>query len=257
MSWFGNKRSEINDIMNNIHLSNNIKYICEPYCGTSSLSYYISTLYPNKYKYMLNDNDPMLIQLYTIAQNADGLQKLQDELNELIKDINKDKYKEIIKDAETSLTSYIIKRKIYNIRHGMYPNDARRVPKTIDLINCPVVNFLRTEDITLTCEDGLEFYKKYCNNKDMLIFMDPPYLNVSNDMYSDKKNTNIYEYLFYNSIKKSKAYIILCLENNWIIKLLFKSYNIHTYDKEYNVTKRKTIHMIVTNKCVKVDHNPL
>jgi len=247
MPWFGNKRREVEEIINNIHISKHINIVCEPYCGTGSFSFYISSLYPNKYIYLLNDNDQKLIELYTVAQNGESLQKLQDEVNELITDMDKTKYNEIVKNKD-SLASYLIRRKIYNRFPGLFPIDNRTVPKTINLIDCPIVNFLRTENVTFSCGDGLEFYKSHCDNKNTMIFLDPPYLDSCNTMYSDNCNTNIYDYLFKNSIRKNKAYIVLCLENNWIIKLLFKNYKIHTYDKRYELSKKKTSHMIATNK---------
>ena len=68
MSYPGNKRTEIKEILKDIDLSN-IKYIVEPFCGTSALSYAISKMYPNKFKYVLNDNNDKLIKLYEIMKD--------------------------------------------------------------------------------------------------------------------------------------------------------------------------------------------
>ena len=43
------------------------------------------------------------------------------------------------------------------------------------------------------------------------------------------------------------AYIVLCLEDNWIIKLLFKDYIKAEYNKKYEMSKKKTTHLIITN----------
>ena len=57
--YIGNKRKEITDILPLIDLdaSADIKYILEPFAGSAAMSYYISTQYPNRFKYILNDND--------------------------------------------------------------------------------------------------------------------------------------------------------------------------------------------------------
>jgi len=56
ISYKGNKRTEIKEILKGIDLSN-IKYIVEPFCGSSALSYALSKMYPNKFTYILNDNN--------------------------------------------------------------------------------------------------------------------------------------------------------------------------------------------------------
>ena len=49
--YVGNKREEVEYILNNLNLDN-ITTIIEPFCGSCALSYYISTKYPNKFKYI-------------------------------------------------------------------------------------------------------------------------------------------------------------------------------------------------------------
>ena len=59
-----------------------------------------------------------------------------------------------------------------------------------------------------------------------------------NDMYNHK-GINIYEFLYNNPISKEKSKIYLCLENMWIIKLLFQKYKFIEYDKRYEMSKKK------------------
>jgi hypothetical protein len=76
--------------------------------------------------------------------------------------------------------------------------------------------------------------------------MDPPYINTCNDNYNNA-DLNIYEYIYNNDIKKYKSSIICCLENIWMIKLLFKNNNISDpYDKQYQGSKKNTTHIIIT-----------
>ena len=61
ISYAGNKRQESNYIYEYIKDKlNDIEYIIEPFCGSSALSYYLSTLYPHRFKYILNDNNGII-----------------------------------------------------------------------------------------------------------------------------------------------------------------------------------------------------
>lgn len=242
-SYAGNKRQEVEHIIGCMSLKS-ITTIIEPFCGSSAVSYYISTLYPKKYNYVLNDLDDKLIMLYNCAKDPEKLQKLEDDVNILIIDINKEKYKNIIKND--TLESHIVKNKIYAIRPGLFPLDYKH--KKIDLVNCPIVKFLQTENVNITSEDGILCYNRFKDDKHNMLFIDPPYLISCNDLYTNKQNCNIYEYLHKNDIKKEKAQIILCLENNWIIQLLFNKHTKKLYDKKYEMSKKKTQHVVITNK---------
>ena len=49
MAYFGNKRQEVENLYNFLKSKlENIKNIVEPFCGSSALSFYISTLHPKK-----------------------------------------------------------------------------------------------------------------------------------------------------------------------------------------------------------------
>lgn len=253
--YVGNKRGEVETIEKFISSNtdiNKITTIIEPYCGSSSFSFYMSCKYPKKFKYVLNDNDTNLIELYQIFKDENKLRAFLEELKLLCVDLDKTKYLKIIK--ELNIKSWFLTRYIFTIRPGLFPIDGREKSKiaNIDkLLNVPIINFLRTENIEFKNIDGIELYNTYKNDKTNLIFLDPPYLVSCNDLYSDKCNTNIYEYLFYNKIEKEKAIVCLCLENNWIIKLLFKGYKSELKQKLYQQTKKKTEHITIINKLEK------
>ena len=247
--YSGNKRQEVENIYNYIKTLKNIDTIVEPFCGSSSLSYYISTQEPNKYTYILNDNDKILIELYNTARDENKFNDLINECNELMIGIDKEKYLKII--SNNKLSGWLICHKIYNIRPGIFPNgDRLKVyikPNYFNYLReCPVINFIRTEKIEFTNIDAIYLYKNYSNNKKAFIFLDPPYLKLNNDFYANK-DVNIYQYLYENDIKKGKAHIMLCLNDVWIIRLLFKNNIKESYDKKYEQTKRQVQHLIITN----------
>lgn len=246
ISYAGNKRQEVHKIYEHLDL-NKINAIIEPFCGTSALSFYIASLHPKKFKYILNDYDNNLIQLYKICLDEEAFKILCNELNEDYSKINtKDEYLEYIR--RDNLKAYIIKNKIYKIRPGLFP--IKRINTDFKyLLDCPIVQFLRTEHIEFLNEDGYKIYKQYNNDKHNLILLDPPYLESCNSYYKlNPSLNNIYEDLSINSIKKQKAKIICILENNWIIRLLFRDCEFINYDKKYeNYKHKKTIHSIIKN----------
>lgn len=247
--YAGNKREEVEKIYNSIvkhNVLNEIKNIVEPYCGTAAMSFYISTKHPKKYTYILNDNNILLIELYKIISNDDKLKEFIEKINKICFDkdknfINKIEYNIIVK--QENVEGYFIRNKFYTMRAGLYPMD--KIPKPLDIkniLNTPIINFLKNENIILSSCDALECIKKY-NNNESLILLDPPYLMACNDFY-DKSNINIYEWLYHNS--KTLYNTAIILEYNWIIQLLFReNEKKDIYEKHYRSIKKKVVeHMI-------------
>ena len=242
----GNKRNECEGIYNEIiNKLDDITTIIEPFCGSSACSYYISTKHPKRFQYILNDNNKYLIQLYLIAKDESKLNKFIKVLDNKIKDLNKEKYDLIAK--EDNLISWMITHKIYNIRAGLFPTTGRPILKTFEYLKtCPIITFLQNENIKFYNVDAIRLMDAYTNNKKCLIFLDPPYLVSCNDFYKDAK-VNIYEYLFNNKIENMKASLLLCLEKNWIIELLFNGQIKKEYGKKYEGSKKNTTHIIISN----------
>jgi site-specific DNA-adenine methylase len=205
--YTGSKRHEVKDIYKYFKTLTNIDIIVEPFCGTSAISYYISTQEPYKYKYILNDNNKYLIELYNTARDVNSFNDLINECNGLMIGIDKEKYHKIINNGR--LSGWIIYNKVYYMKAGIFPY-ASRLKEYLKhnyfncLRECPVINFLRTENIQFSNIDAIDIYNEYSNNKNTFIFLDPPYYNNFYD------NNNAYEYLFNNVIKESKAKILLC-----------------------------------------------
>lgn len=255
--YFGNKRTEVENLYNLVKDNlNNITTIIEPFCGSSAFSYYISTLHPRKYKYILNDNSKYLIELYNILKDEiktnDFIKKMNiihknifTKETDLLKKIEYDKLKEI-----DNIYNWFYHNKVFSIRPKLFPMKEQKRFLTYDFIKIlesPIINFLRSEDITFSNGCGVECLKLYSNNNNNFIFLDPPYLQLDNDFYQNK-DVHIYEYLYKNNINNMNSYIILILEDIWIIRLLFNSNNIiQTNNKTYQTTKKKTSHLTITN----------
>ena len=68
-----------------------------------------------------------------------------------------------------------------------------------------------------------------------------------NDFYINK-TINIYEYFFKNDIKNFKSKIFFILEDIWINNLLFQNVKkLCSYDKKYEISKKKTTHVLFSN----------
>jgi len=246
ISYAGNKRNECNDIYKEIKEildSNDIDTIIEPYCGSSAISYFISHHYPKKFKYILNDNNEYLMKTYEIFKDPDQLDLLIQQLNDTCKDMDKTKYNTIIK--ENTHLSWFIKHKIYAIRPGLF-NLNYKYKDYNSLKQTPIINFLRSEDITFQNKDGIDTMVEYKNNKNALIILDPPYLELCNDFYANS-NTNIYQHCYENPIMEHLSKTLCVLNDMWIIRLLFKDQVKQEYNKMYQPNKRKVVHLIIKN----------
>ena len=246
MAYYGNKRTECEKLYDEVKDKiDNIEYIVEPFCGTSAFSFYLSLKHPHKFKYILNDNNKYLIDMYKLITDEEKLNKLIIILNNFSKDLTRETYNNIVKKDE--LPNWFYKNLVYAIRPGLFPLSSSYKKDFEYLKSCPIVNFLKNENIEFHNINGIDILNKYKDNNKALIFLDPPYLMACNDFYSDSK-VNIYEYLYFNKISDMTALLLICLENVWIIKLLFINNIKNEYAKKYmGQNKRKTSHLIISN----------
>ena len=244
--YYGNKRSEVKNIVDCIPNLETYKKIIEPFCGSCAISYYIWTLYPDK-EFILNDNNIYLKEMYDLIKDDEKIKEFEDEINNnVLNNVldTKEHYINYIKNND--LKGWFVKNKYFKIRPGLYEQTTKN--RKFYIKDYPIYNFFKNGNIIFSCEDSIECYESYKNDKLNCIIMDPPYLMCCNDFYKEK-NVNIYEYLFKNNINLQNAFICLILEEIWIIKLLFPEniYNVIKYNKIYQTNKRKTVHIIVTN----------
>ena len=81
VSYSGNKRMEVERIYELLDFEG-IDYIIEPFCGTSALSFFISTMLPNRFKYILNDIDKDLIDMYNLLKDKEATLNFELKINE-------------------------------------------------------------------------------------------------------------------------------------------------------------------------------
>lgn len=265
-AYAGNKRNEVKDNLKyliddekkadfkKINIDQ-ITTIVEPFVGSGAFSYYMGITYPNKFKFVLNDNDKFLKIMFDLIRDTQA-EDINLKINEMINKFNtykddktrKEYYLTIAKDRDTDIYKWLFCNKYYSIRTGLYPPFSRvKQLKPFNITDFPIYNFYKNENIEFRNEDGLKTYKEFKDNEKNLIYLDPPYLMSCNDFY-EGGNVGIYEYLCTNNISNEKARILLCLENNWIIKLLFKdNKKSGEYNKIYQNTKKKVSHIMYSN----------
>lgn len=249
--YSGNKRTEVKNIYDAIIKNNsleNISTIIEPYCGTSAISYYISTLYPKKYNYILNDINSQLIELYKIFSDINKITEFIKKINLIcfdkdLKFMNKIDYCNLMKQKKTNIEAFFIGNKYYFMNAYRYPDDKVLKLLEIDkILKTPIIDFLQNENIIFSSDDAIKVVIENNNNKSLII-NDPPYIMTDNSMYSAPK-INIYEWLYDNQkILYNSCFI---LEHNWIIQLLFKdNTKKYIYEKKYTGMTKKTVDHVI------------
>lgn len=255
ISYCGNKRTEVKKIyealteLGNVFNDTKIKQIIEPYCGSSAISYYIWTIHGDKFKYILNDGDVKLMELYKIFKSEEETRIFQNKINEHIKKIREEpdeiKRKIIYNriDIKTS-EGFYIKSKFHSIRVGLFPRNNKW--NELDLSKCPIIDFLRCEYVKISTGDGLNLTKESDKDEKNLIILDPPYLFTTNSEYGSGSLTSfeIYEYLTKRP-EESKAKIYAILENMWFIKWIYPNNERKTYEKKYTGGRKKMSEHVV------------
>lgn len=256
--YVGNKREEVEHIYSKINFEN-IDTICEPFCGSCAMSYYIWRQFPTKrFKYVLNDIDKNLYDLLTLVRSGDAekMKEIEKEINDVIRNeddeivITIEQYKDFIKTS--GLSGYIMANTYFNLKAALFPIKDRyksRFSKRFKFSNCPIYDFLTTEDITIFNKDGSDIIEEY-DKDNVFIFLDPPYLASCNSFYSEQK-LNMYEYIIMRGLKNFNSKMLMCHENNWIFKLLFRDY-INSDEDEYKKLylfgrKKTTTHICIMN----------
>ena len=100
---------------------------------------------------------------------------------------------------------------------------------------------MRNEDITFSSLDAIEIVKTH-NNKDSVILLDPPYMLCNANALYENANLTIYEYLIGN-LSLINSYLIV--ENNWIMRCIYRKNTSFIYEKKYRGLRKKIVDHII------------
>lgn len=262
--YAGNKRQEVEHIYSKINFEN-IDTICEPFCGSCAVSYYIWKQNPDKkFKYVINDTDKFLYELLTLVKsdNKKRMEEIEKDLNDAIRNeedeiiITKDEYNRICRSK--TLIGHIMANRYKSITAGLFPvRDYKPVfKKKFKFSDYPIYEFLQSEDITISNKDGCDVIQEY-DKDNVFMFLDPPYIAANNNFYSSDK-LNMYEYFIKIGFDNFKSKMLICHENNWLFKIIFRDYinDNDEYVKQYEnslrslrskTDKKKTTHICIIN----------
>lgn len=247
----GNKRKETNNF-NTVCSTYGIKDIYELFCGSSALSFSIWLDYGDKFNYYLNDNSKVLIDIYNTFKN-EPLEEIEKKINDIQKTINnKDDWDKTFKEnnyQDVYLNIFFYKYSSFG-RIGFYDIRQRYKKKDYSLnkLQQKFLEFIKSPYVHISCGDWSELFDKHKNDNEALFIFDPPYMQTCNDFYLEK-TLNIYEYFSKHKMEDFKSNIYFILEDTWIIRMLFKNNRIMTiYDKRYDISNKKTSHIIINNR---------
>jgi len=219
----------------------NVKYVVEPFGGSFAV---VRDVYmDDKYKKYVNDLDPNLYYVYTHPEKLVKGYKVWNKID--AKDITvKDKKEEL---NRTNLPDEIKKY----IEQSSILMGTLTISKNLDTVDMDL-DFIKK--INFSHMDAFEFMSPFLTKKDAFIFLDPPYLFSNNETYFPQGNdgdTDMTDYYvkFLNLMKdkKTKAKIMLIINDLKLLRWLYKDYIKGDYMRIYQATKKKMKHLIITN----------
>lgn len=231
-----------------------ITTICEPFCGSCSFSLKQKEIK----KFILNDID--------------------NELIFFLSEVKKGKFKDYVKYFNETRPKYEVEGKPtkewYSIKNAKNKTSTewflfRRATRGGSLMDLRLqhldmseydhlVDFFKSDDVELSSTDYLDVFEKVKNDKNIFVFLDPPYLDSFNASYesfhggstTSKNVINDRTKMFIDIrkfLKHAKCRVMLIINKNSITDYIFKKYIKGEYAKRYDMTGRCTIHSIVTN----------
>lgn len=243
---FGRLGNKTNDIKSfKTFLNVECDTIVEPFCGSCAVSKYMKKK-NNNLNVHINDLDKELFILMTnIDEYIEFIKKIRNEhapyLEEHNEDINYSKaWKEYVQSLDNKFA------RIYSdsnfVRGYMY-----KAPKKI---NCDPfdIEFFNTSKITNL--NYIYIFEQYINDPNALLFLDPPYMFSDNSSYVpqlDEKDMSQIMIDILEFLKVCKCKVLFIINNLAIIRYLFKDFIKDNYEKIYQISKKKSNHLIIAN----------
>lgn len=216
--------------------------IVEPFGGSFAVCRRVYN--DDQYKKIVNDLDDNLNYAYNNPKDYADLRNKWADMTQI--SVEKKEFKKNIFDDSLK---YDIKLK--NLAYDSLCIRGGLIKKSSTQDFSPQINFIKK--ITFTNKNYIDILNEYKYNKNAFIFLDPPYLFSNNKTYDpqngDKTDmTNILiEILNVMNDKKTKSKIMLIINKLDIITYLFKKYIKGEYNKTYNISKKKMVHLIICN----------
>lgn len=256
--YHGTKRNDMKYIKDAINL-NKIKRIVEPFAGSCAFSLYCYRELDFKGEIILNDIDENLINFYKDVKE-NGSEKYFKFVIDKYNDgkITMDEHLKLLNDKDKNLFNWFyFKRYDGKFRRqieGSKQFTKEKYEKNKDVIKS-LDEFFKDDKIKLFCGDYLDIFNKY-NDKQTLFYLDPPFFASYNSGYSkfyknQDENKNVLDntkiYIDMIELLKSKSRTIISINNNSLIRYLYKDYIFKDFNKIYQADKKKEGQLILKN----------
>ena len=217
----GNKRNELKYLLPIIKENINEDTIfIEPFCGSCIVSYNVFKLNTVK-EFHINDIDEMRMKFYNDITDISKREEFYKIQNDIIENGEEDYY--IYEDKTELKREYI--SYLFEKRIGTFIFPTKIYSRKIS------DNWM--EFLTIankTNDDWKVIMEKYKDNKNAFIYLDPPYFNMCNNIYTEYDDKKIYIDLV-DYLKNSKCKIIFTINKNIITEHIYKDYINNTLQK--------------------------
>jgi site-specific DNA-adenine methylase len=236
----GNKETDMKHFKHLLPLD--VKTVAEPFSGSFAV---IKHFYKDweKYNFHINDTDETLFYAF---QHYKHIQDVIYELNRVYNDDFDMRKRDFRKFFDTlELTPHVKEhiRKTHFVRGQLW-----RCPK--DPRNYNPVEASILENAIITNWDYKDMFEVYKDDEDAFLFLDPPYLYSDNSNYASQiRETDmtqiVVDILEYLRVCKCKVMLVINKLN--ILSYLFSDYIKGEYEKIYQLSKKKAMHLIICN----------
>ena len=238
----GNKQNDIKYFSHLLPLD--VKRVVEPFGGSFAV---IKHFYKDidKYDFHINDTDETLFYMYhnykDVIEKAHELRRLYE--TEYEPENRKRDFKKYFDNLEMNphMKKYLADN--YFVRGNMFI-----CPNHDDKYNPDETNILNTA--TITNLDYTEIFQMYKDDNDAFLFLDPPYLFSDNSGYASQvRETDMTQMIvdIIELMKTCKCKVMLIINKLNILEYLFKDYTKGEYLRIYQLTKKKSKHLIICN----------
>lgn len=216
-----------------------IKYFIEPFGGSGIVSLYIREKYP-EIKVIYNDINPYMIKLFSDIKILE-ISQIEEEFNAIIHTF--DTYKRI-NDSIPNITSaqyiYLVQNCFRGFFGSKMPNtDSKKNLKKktkYDFDNMKYIKTLISENFEILNIPANDLIEKYKENKDVLFYLDPPYISkgICNEGYQKYQLQDVVS--LFEQLKKIKSLFILSYDFNGFLYVNFSDNIRFIYPILYNIS---------------------
>ena len=225
LSCIGRKDNELKYLLPIIKENINEDTIfIEPFCGSCIVSYNVFKLNTVK-EFHINDIDEMRMKFYNDMTDKNKREEFYKIQNDIIEN-GADNY--VLYEDKTELKmeyiSYLLNHRINTFR---FPGKISSTK-----ISDNWMEFLTIAN--KTNDDWKVIMEKYKDNKNAFIYLDPPYFNMCNNIYTEYDDKKIYIDIV-DYLKNSKCKILFSVNKNIITEYIYKDYINNTLQKNKNI----------------------